>query len=142
MKKKNIFIGCLVLLMLITTFAACDSTRKQESTGQYIDDSVITTKVKSLLAADDFIKSFQISVETTQGVVQLSGTVNSQKAVDKAGEIAASVQGVKAVKNNLTVNQEQSGRESTGQYGQYVDDSVITTKVKTRLPEDKFVKSF
>ena len=88
MKKRNMFIGYFVLLMLIVTFVACASTPKQESTGEYVDDSVITTKVKSLLAADDFLKSFQISVETYKGTVQLSGFVDSQKAVDKAGEIA------------------------------------------------------
>jgi hyperosmotically inducible protein len=89
--------------MLIATFAACASTPKHESTGEYVDDSVITTKVKSLLAEDDFFKSFQISVETYKGIVQLSGFVNSQQAVDKAGQIARSVQGVTSVKNNLIV---------------------------------------
>ena len=103
MKKKNIFIRCLVLLMLIATFVACASTPKQESTGEYVDDSVITTKVKSLLAADGFLKSFQISVETYKSTVQLSGFVSSQKAVDKAGEIAGSVKGVTSVKNDLIV---------------------------------------
>jgi osmotically-inducible protein OsmY len=103
MKKRNIVIHCLVLLMLIATFVACASTRTQESTGEYVDDSVITTKVKSLLAADDFLKSFQISVETYKGTVQLSGFVGSQKAVDKAGEIARSVKGVTSVKNDLVV---------------------------------------
>ena len=101
MKKRNIVIHCLVLLMLIAIFAACASTRTHESAGEYVDDSVITTKVKSLLSADDFLKSFQISVETYQGTVQLSGFVNSQKAVDKAGEIVRSVKGVKSLKNNL-----------------------------------------
>jgi len=103
MKKRNIVIYCLVLLMLGATFAACASTRTRESPGAYIDDSVITTQVKSQLASDDFIKSFQIGVETYQGVVQLSGFVNSQKAVDKAGDIAKGVNGVKSVKNNLIV---------------------------------------
>ena len=103
MKKRNIVIRCLVLLMLISTFVACASTRTHESTGEYVDDSVITTKVKSLLANDDFFKSFQISVETYKGIVQLSGFVNSQQAVNKAGEIVRSVQGVKSVKNNLIV---------------------------------------
>ena len=103
MKKRNMFIHCFVLLMLIATFVACASTRKQESTGEYVDDTVITTKVKSLLAVDDFLKSFQISVETYKGIVQLSGFVGSQKAVDKAGEIARSVKGVKSVKNDLIV---------------------------------------
>jgi len=103
MKKKNIFIRSFVLLVMITTFMACASTSKHESTGQYIDDSVITSKVKTQLAADDFLKSFQISVETYKGVVQLSGFVDSQTAVDKAGEIARNVNGVKSVKNNLSV---------------------------------------
>jgi osmotically-inducible protein OsmY len=70
---------------------------------EYVDDSVITTKVKALLAEDDFLKSFQISVETYKGTVQLSGFVGSQKAVDKAGEIARSVKGVKTVKSDLIV---------------------------------------
>jgi len=97
-EKRNVVIHCLVLLMLIATFAACSSTRTHESTGEYVDDSVITTKVKSLLAEDDFLKSFQISVETFKGIVQLSGFVNSQNAVDKAGQIARSVKGVTSVK--------------------------------------------
>ena len=103
MKKTNILIGFLVALMLIGTFAACASSPKQESTGEYVDDSVITTKVKSLLAADDFLKSFEIGVETRKGIVQLSGFVDSQKAVNKAVEITRSVKGVKSVKNSLIV---------------------------------------
>jgi len=103
MKKRNIVIHCLVILMMIATFAGCAATRTQESAGEQIDDTVITTKVKSLLAADDFLKSFQIGVETFQGTVQLSGFVNSKQAVDKAVEITRSVNGVKSVKNNLIV---------------------------------------
>ena len=68
-----------------------------------MDDSVITTKVKALLAEDHFLKSFEISVETFKGTVQLSGFVNSQHAVEKAGEITWSVKGVRSVKNNLIV---------------------------------------
>ncbi len=103
MKKRNIVIRYFVLLMVMVAFVACASTSKQESTGEYVDDSVITTKVKTLLAADGFLKSFQISVETYKGTVQLSGFANSQKAVDKAIEITRSVQGVKSVKNDLIV---------------------------------------
>jgi osmotically-inducible protein OsmY len=103
MKKTNIIIRYFVLLTLVATLAACASTATHESTGEYVDDSVITTKVKSLLAADDFLKSFQITVETYKGVVQLSGFVDSQKAVDKASEIASSVKWVKSVKNDLSV---------------------------------------
>jgi osmotically-inducible protein OsmY len=104
MKKRNIFIHCIVLLMLIATFVACASTRTRESTGEYVDDSVITTKVESLLAKDDFLKSYhQIGVETYKGIVQLSGFINSRQAVDKTGQIERSVQGVKSVKNILIV---------------------------------------
>ena len=62
-----------------------------------------TTLHKSMLGADDFLKSFAISVETYKGIVQLSGFVDSQSAVNKAGQIAGSVAGVKSVKNNLIV---------------------------------------
>ena len=103
MKKRNVIIRCLVLLMVIAVFAGYASIANSESTGEYVDDSVITTKVKALLAEDDFLKSFQISVETYKGSVQLSGFVDSQKAIDKAVEITRSVKGVKSVKNNLSV---------------------------------------
>ena len=104
MKTRNVFIPFLLVLMLIATFMACASTAKcAESTGKYVDDSVITTKVKALLAEDDFLKSFKISVETRKGTVQLSGFVASQQAVDKAGQIARGVGGVKSVRNDLIV---------------------------------------
>ena len=103
MKKRYVFIRYVLVLMLIATFVSCASTPQQSSTGEYIDDSVITTKVKSLLAADDFLKSFDISVETYKGTVQLSGFVSSQAAVDKALQITRSVGGVKSVKNSLVV---------------------------------------
>ena len=103
MKKRNMFIGYFVILVLIATFSACGSTSKQTSPGEYVDDSVITTKIKSLLAEDDFLKSFQIGVETYKGTVQLSGFVDSQNTVNKAVEITRSVKGVQSVKNNLIV---------------------------------------
>jgi hypothetical protein len=103
MNKRYRFAGYVVLAMILVALVACASTSKQESTGEYIDDSVITTKVKTLLAADDFLKSFQISVETNKGAVQLSGFVSSQSAVDKAVQITKSVSGVKSVRNSLIV---------------------------------------
>jgi osmotically-inducible protein OsmY len=103
MAKKHRILSVLICIALVVTFASCASTRTQESSGEYIDDSVITTKVKSALANDDFLKSFKISVETYKGTVQLSGFVNSQQAVDKASQIARSVKGVTSVKNNLIV---------------------------------------
>jgi osmotically-inducible protein OsmY len=103
MKTRRRVVGCLVLILFVAALVACASTSKKESTGEYVDDSVITTKVKSLLAADDFLKSFQIGVESYKGTVQLSGFVNSQQAVDKAVEITRSVKGVQSVKNDLIV---------------------------------------
>ena len=103
MKKSYIVIRFLVVLMMIVAFAACASTQKQESTGEYVDDSVITSKIKTKLASDDFLKSFQIGVQSRKGIVQLSGFVNSQNAVDRAGQIARSVEGVKSVQNSLIV---------------------------------------
>jgi osmotically-inducible protein OsmY len=103
MKKRYSVIRVIVVLMMIAAFVACASTPKKEGTGEYIDDSVITAKIKTQLASDDFLKSFQISVESRKGIVQLSGFVNSRNAADKAGEIARSVEGVKSVRNDLIV---------------------------------------
>ena len=103
MKKSYSAIRFIVVFMMISAFVACASTPKESSTGEYIDDSVITTKVKALLAEDNFLKSFKISVETYKGTVQLSGMVASQNAVDQAGQIARGVAGVKSVKNDLLV---------------------------------------
>jgi osmotically-inducible protein OsmY len=77
--------------------------KRKEQTVEYVDDTVTTTQVKSLLAADGFLKSFQINVETHQGSVQLSGVVDSKKAADQAGKIARGVKGVKSVRNDLIV---------------------------------------
>jgi osmotically-inducible protein OsmY len=103
MKKSHIVIRFLVVLMMIAAFVACASTPKQEGTGEYIDDSVITAKIKTQLVTDAFLKSFQISVESRKGIVQLSGFVNSQAAVEKAGQIARGVKGVVSVRNDLIV---------------------------------------
>ncbi|MGO9137574.1 MAG: BON domain-containing protein [Syntrophales bacterium] len=104
MKRSYIVIHFFVVLMMITAFVACGAwTPKPESAGEYVDDSVITTKVKALLADDDLLKSFKISVKTYQGTVHLSGLVASQNAVDKAGQIAWSVKGVTFLRNDLIV---------------------------------------
>ena len=83
--------------------AGCAATRTSDSTGEYVDDTVITTKVKSALLADDAVKSFAVSVETVKGVVQLSGFVNTSKQKAAAAADAAAVPGVKDVRNNLIV---------------------------------------
>ena len=93
----------LVCITLILAFAGCASTRTSESTGGYIDDSVITTKVKAELVEDPVTKAYQINVKTFKGVVQLSGFVNTAEEKEKAGEIARKVKGVVDVKNNINV---------------------------------------
>jgi osmotically-inducible protein OsmY len=103
MKKINLVVRVLAVLLLIAALAACASTPKKASTGEYVDDSVITTKVKAKLAGEDWTSPFKISVETFKGVVQLSGFVNSKEQVEWAGNIARGVQGVRDVKNDLIV---------------------------------------
>ncbi len=76
-------------------------TRTHESAGEYVDDSVITTKVKALLAEDAFLKSFKIGVETFQGTVQLSGLREFSKG--RASEIAKGVKWVRSIKYSLIV---------------------------------------
>ena len=93
----------LACLVLVTVFMGCASTRTQEGAGEYVDDSVITTKVKAAILADSELKVFQINVETFKGVVQLSGFVNSTHSVTKAEDVARGVKGVTGVKNDLIV---------------------------------------
>ena len=93
----------LTCLALISSFAGCAATQKHESTGQYVDDSVITTKVKSAILEESTLKTLQINVKTYQGVVQLSGFVDSAQNVSKAGEVARRVENVKSVENDLLV---------------------------------------
>jgi hyperosmotically inducible protein len=81
----------------------CAATRTHDSTGEYIDDTGITTKVKTALLKDDMVKSFEIKVETMKGVVQLSGFVDNPDQKYAAGKDAASVAGVTDVNNNLIV---------------------------------------
>ena len=103
MVKRHRILSILVCIALVTVFVGCASTQKKESTGEYVDDSTITTKVKSAILGDSALKVFQINVETFKGEVQLSGFVDSAAAKQKAGEVARGVGGVKSVKNNLIV---------------------------------------
>jgi len=93
----------LVCLGLITLFLGCAATQNRESTGEYLDDSVITAEVKDAIFDEPTLKVFQVSVETYQGSVKLDGSVDSQKSVDKVGEIVSKVKGVKSIKNDLIV---------------------------------------
>ena len=103
MVKRHRILSFLVCIALVTAFVGCASTQKREGTGEYIDDSAITTKVKAAIFNDPSLKVFQINVETFKGDVQLSGFVDSSQSAHKAGEVARGVKGVRSVKNNLIV---------------------------------------
>lgn len=103
MSKLQRILKFLVCIGLITAFLGCAATRTHESTGQYVDDSVITTKVKAAIFDEATLKTLQINVKTFKGEVQLSGFVDSAQSVKKAGEIAGSVKGVLSIKNDLIV---------------------------------------
>ena len=81
----------------------CASSAKHESTGQYVDDTAITAKVKTAIFEQPTLKSAEINVETFKGVVQLSGFVSSRDAADKAVVVAQNVKGVESVKNDMRI---------------------------------------
>jgi hyperosmotically inducible protein len=95
--------GLTGLLALGSLAGGCAATPTKDSTGEYVDDATITTKVKSALLGDDAVKSFEIKVETFKGVVQLSGFVDTADQKSAAEHDAAAVTGVKDVKDMISV---------------------------------------
>ncbi len=100
MKNLRIVSSLLAALML-TTVVGCAGTAKQESTGEYVDDTVITTAVKAAIIKEPTLKVAEINVETFKGVVQLSGFVAAQDSIATASTVARGVKGVKSVKNDI-----------------------------------------
>lgn len=103
MRNAGIVLKWLVCMVLVVALASCAGTAKKESTGEYVDDSVITSRVKAALVADPVTKAREISVETFKGTVQLSGFVTTAQEKDKAGEIARKTKGVVEVRNNIII---------------------------------------
>jgi len=101
MKQLNKILAAAFLAVSLGTVVGCAPTETKQGTGEYIDDAVITTKVKAALIEDPLTKSYQISVETFKGAVQLSGFVATQAEAIKAGELARGVNGVTSVKNDI-----------------------------------------
>ncbi|AGJ89500.1 BON domain-containing protein [Raoultella ornithinolytica] len=93
---------CATLLVAVS-LAGCAGSPTKESTGGYIDDTVVTTKVKTALFNEKDIKSSEISVQTFKGRVQLSGFVSSAKDASRAVEVTRRVQGVRLVENDLKI---------------------------------------
>lgn len=88
-------------VMVALTLAACGATPQRESTGEYLDDSVLTTKVKTALLNDPVVSGLAVNVETFKGIVQLSGFVKTDAERNRAIELARDVQGVRQVKNDI-----------------------------------------
>ena len=103
MKTSHLLAALALAGLLAGPIAGCTSTSTSESTGEYIDDADISNKVRAQLIGDKDLNLFQIDVTTFKGVVQLSGFVNSASIKERAGMVAASVQGVKEVRNSLIV---------------------------------------
>lgn len=101
MNKFNKALSAALLAVTLVSVVGCASTSTQSGTGEYVDDTVITTKVKAAIFNEPTLKSGEINVETFKGVVQLSGFVNSQGDINKAVEVARSIQGVASVRNSM-----------------------------------------
>ncbi len=102
MRIGTVLTGLLVAVA-IGVLSGCASTATHESTGEYLDNATITTKIKSAYATDPVVKALSVHVSTFKGVVQLTGTVSSSTEKKRAEEIARSVAGVTSVKNGIVV---------------------------------------
>src|SRR5512145_3192433 len=103
MKQMGKYLSALFLAASLVTVVGCASTAKTEGTDEYLDDSVITTKVKAAMLNEPSLKVAEINVETFKGIVQLSGFVSSQTAINKAIDLTRRVSGVKSVKNDMRI---------------------------------------
>lgn len=103
MKQVGKYFSIFFMVFALFSVVACSSTPKKEGAGEYVDDAVITTKVKAAILQEPTLKVAEINVETFKGVVQLSGFVNSQTDINTAVKVARSVTGVKSVKNDMTL---------------------------------------
>ncbi|MGL6040157.1 MAG: BON domain-containing protein [Deefgea sp.] len=103
MKPMQKYLSAVFVAFALLTAVGCASTSKQEGTGEYIDDSLITAKVKAAILDEPTLKVAEINVETFKGTVQLSGFVSSDAASKKAVQITQGVKGVNKVKNDMRV---------------------------------------
>ncbi len=101
MKTQYRLTALLLLAVALGGLAACGSTPTSSSTGQYLDDTAITAKVKTAIFNDATLKSAEINVETFKGTVQLSGFVGSQADINRAVTLTQGIDGVRAVKNDM-----------------------------------------
>ncbi|WP_018950158.1 BON domain-containing protein [Thioalkalivibrio sp. ALMg11] len=101
MRQLRVVPPIFLTLLLALLLAGCAASNERQTVGEYVDDSVITTKVKAALFNEPSLSGFEVSVETYEGRVQLSGFVSSQEDINKAVEITRGVEGVRSVENNM-----------------------------------------
>ncbi len=106
--RAHRYVVAVVVVALLAALAAYAEEPVKRSPGQYVDDKVITAKVKAALAEDPGVKALQVKVETYEGVVQLSGFVDNPDQIARAADIAKGIEGVKSVKNDLIVRPQKS----------------------------------
>lgn len=99
--KSTKHVMTFVFALFLSTLLGCAGTATKEGTGEYVDDTVITTKVKAVIFNEPSLKSSEINVETFKGVVQLSGFINSREDINKAIELTRGVSGVTSVRNDM-----------------------------------------
>ena len=100
MSLSNRFVA-FIFAILLASMLGCAGTSTKEGTGEYVDDTVVTSKVKTAIFNEPSLKSAEINVETFKGTVQLTGFVSSRAAIDKAVEITRGVSGVTSVRNDM-----------------------------------------
>jgi hyperosmotically inducible protein len=103
MRQLNKYLSAVFLAVTLGSVVGCASTRTQQGTGEYVDDAVITTKVKAALVEDPLTKALEIKVKTFKGEVQLSGFVSSRASANRAIELARGVKGVTSVKDDMEI---------------------------------------
>lgn len=139
--NSNLLFGIVAASLTLGSLAACNRSTEPAAPaasitiGTEVDDAVLTTKVKSALMADEYVKSFDIKVETFKADVMLSGFVDTQAQMDRGVEVAKAVMGVRNVNNKLSL------KDGTQSVGNKIDDTVITTSVKAAMLADPIMKS-
>ncbi|MFZ6816861.1 BON domain-containing protein [Undibacterium sp. Ji22W] len=139
--NSNLLFGIVAVSLTLGSLAACNRSTEpvapaaSVTIGTEVDDAVLTTKVKSALMADEYVKSLDIKVETFKADVMLSGFVDTQAQMDRSVEVAKAVMGVRNVNNKLSL------KDGTQSVGNKIDDTVITTSVKAAMLADPIMKS-
>jgi hyperosmotically inducible protein len=138
--RKFLVLGMTLAGALSVVLAGCSDPQSaapvKTSVGTEVDDTLVTTKVKTALLADADVKSFDLKVETRKGAVQLSGFVDNQAQIERAVAVTRSVAGVSSVENNVSL------KAGSSTVGNTIDDGIITGKIKSALLADPNVKSF